>query len=188
MSFSLENLVILRSRQATKNLRISLTSQGNLVRRSFDALRLLRMTPLTKWHWPVCRSKILPNDVTMHGSFTANAYNLPHSECLPPLGTPPRAEVGWEGALAFCWICFYVSARIAPCVLSKIIRREFDKFQFVEQSKKKYCHSEEPSGDEESPKITLVLLLGGSFVALLLRMTHIFWILVSTINWNLRCC
>jgi len=40
--------------------------------------------------------------------------------------------------------------------------------------KKKYCHSEEPSGDEESPKITLVPLFGGSFVALLLRMAHNF--------------
>jgi len=43
------------------------------------------------------------------------------------------------------------------------------------QSKKNYCHSEEPSGDEESPKITLVLLLGGFFVTSFLRMARIFW-------------
>ena len=38
---------------------------------------------------------------------------------------------------------------------------------------KKNCHSEEPSGDEGSPKIILVLLVRGFFVTSFLRMTQI---------------
>jgi len=36
---------------------------------------------------------------------------------------------------------------------------------------RKTCHSEEPTGDEESPKITLTFLFGGSFVTAFLRTT-----------------